>query len=253
MKILACSVQKGGCGKTATVHALGDALARAGRRTLLVDLDPQHTLTSACNAESDPPTMVALLREQATAAACAVELRERLFIIPADIELATVELELSGVMGREAILRRALVKVAPHFDVAIIDTPPSLGLLTINALTAADAVLIPTQPQISDLRGVRLFLGTLDKLRERLNPGLQTLGIVATFHDPRLLHHQDAIELMKQSGLPLLPVTIGRSVKVAEAAASGESVITYAPGNPRSAEYLELTRIVDEWLKSDHD
>jgi chromosome partitioning protein len=249
MKILAVATQKGGVGKSATTQALGVVLANAhGRRTLMVDVDPQSSLTLACGVTAEERSLAEVLDGKAKLGDVLVELDKNLWLAPADIALANTELFLAAQLGRETVLKRALVAAGSRFDVCLIDCPPSLGLLTINALTAADAVLIPTQPQVADLRGVRLFLSTLEKIREVLNPSLETLGIVATFYDNRLLHHRDAIETMKAGGLPLLPVFIGRSVRVAEAAAAGQSVITYEPSNKQTAAYRELAEIVNQWL-----
>jgi chromosome partitioning protein len=153
-------------------------------------------------------------------------------------------------MGRENVLKKALASVGDTFDVALIDCPPSLSLLTVNALTAADAVLIPTQPQAVDLRGLRLFLSTLDNIRQELNPELQTLGILPTFFDSRLTHHKEAIGAMERAGLPLMNVRIGRSVRVAEAAANGETVVTFEPKNPQAQAYRELAEEIHQWLSN---
>jgi len=120
-------------------------------------------------------------------------------------------------------------------------------LLTVNALVAADAVLIPTQPPAADLRGLRLFLETLEKIRAELNPDLETLGILVTFYDNRLNHHKEAVEAMNSAGLNVLPVMVGRSVRVAEAAAHGQPVTTHEPRNPQAEAYRELARTVTKW------
>lgn len=243
---------KGGVGKSATSHALGVALARLGLRTLMIDMDPQSTLTQAAHGtvEDAQKNMVGVIGGRVKAANTLLKIDENLALLPSDIELATMELELVAQMGRENVLKRALKPLHRYFDVAIIDTAPSLGLLAVNALTAGDGVLIPTQPQVADLRGLKLFLGTLDKVRDRLNPDLQTLGVLITFYDGRLIHHRDAIDVLKESDLPLLPIQIGRSIRVAEAAAAGESIITYDPTNKQAIAYQTLAQGVEKWLKS---
>lgn len=257
MRILAIANHKGGVGKSATAQALGVVLAtERARRVLLVDIDPQGSLTGACGVLDAAEHSMAEVLGGAGAGSLPLrdvlrELTPGLWLAPADIALATSELGLVSRMGRENALKRALATVAHDFDVCILDCPPSLGLLTVNALTAADAVLIPTMPQIVDLRGLRLFLATIDQVRQALNPGLAILGILPTFHDKRLSHHKEALELMAQAGLPLLPVTIGRSVRVAEASAFGESVATYEPNNPRAAEYRQLGGEVEKWLNGE--
>jgi chromosome partitioning protein len=179
-----------------------------------------------------------------------LELSDNLYLAPADLALAATELGLVSRMGRENVLKKALASVTDTFDVALVDCPPSLSLLTVNALTAADAVLIPTQPQAVDLRGLRLFLSTLDNIRQELNPELQTLGILPTFFDSRLTHHKEAIGAMERAGLPLMNVRIGRSVRVAEAAANGETVVTFEPKNPQAQAYRELAEEINQWLSS---
>ena len=180
-----------------------------------------------------------------------IELNPNLYLAPADLALAATELGLGSRMGRENVLKKALKPLGLYFDVAIIDCPPSLSLLTVNALTASNAVLIPTQPQVVDLRGLRMFLDTLDNIRQELNPDLETLGILPTFYDRRLIHHREAIEAMEGASLPVLSVKIGRSVRVAEAAASGETVVTYEPKNPQAQAYRELAEIIDQWLRNE--
>jgi chromosome partitioning protein len=155
-------------------------------------------------------------------------------------------------MGRENVLSRALGYVAAGYDLAIIDTPPSLGLLTLNALTAAHWVLVPTQPQAVDLYGLRLFLDTLGQIKQELNPGLQIMGVLITFLDNRLIHHQQAIAAMQKAGLPLMDTRIGRTVRIAEASAAGETVVTYEPGNPQAQAYNKLAEELNEWLEKNN-
>lgn len=258
MNTIAIANHKGGVGKTATVQALGTALAADhGRRVLLVDADPQASLTGACGLEAEAAdASLAEVMGTATPGSLALrdvihELGTRLHLVPADLSLAASELGLVARIGRENVLRQALTAVAGGYDVCLIDCPPSLGLMTVNALTAADAVLIPTQPQIVDLRGLRLFLDTLGQIRQGLNPELETLGILVTFFDRRLIHHRGALETMEAADLPLLPVRIGRSIRVAEAATRGEAVTTYAPRNPQAKAYRRLGEAVEIWL-SEH-
>jgi chromosome partitioning protein len=256
MKTIAIANQKGGTGKSATTHALGAVLAATyGRRVLMVDSDPQSSLTEACATVDATGASLAEVLGGATPGALRlqdvlVELGDDLYLAPADLALAATELGLSSRMGRENVLKKALAPLDAYFDVALIDCPPSLSLLTVNALTAADAVLIPTQPQAVDLRGLSLFLSTLDNIRQELNPELETLGILPTFFDRRLNHHREAIEAMERAGLPVLAVRIGRSVRVAEAAASGETVVTFEPNNPQAQAYRELAEVIDQWLSN---
>lgn len=256
MRTIAIANQKGGTGKSATTHALGAVLAvDHQRRVLLVDIDPQSSLTEACASVDTSGASLAEVLGGATPGTLTLkkiilELSDNLYLAPADLALAATELGLVSRMGRENVLKKALASVGDTFDVALIDCPPSLSLLTVNALTAADAVLIPTQPQAVDLRGLRLFLDTLDNIRQELNPDLETLGILPTFFDRRLTHHKEAIAAMERASLPVMRVRIGRSVRVAEAAASGETVVTYEPNNPQALAYRELAEEINQWLSN---
>lgn len=255
MKTIAVANHKGGVGKSATTHALGAGLAQLGRRVLLVDVDPQSSLTAACGVEENHESLADVLGSvtpgKLSISHILLDVGDGLplHLAPADIALAPNELGMVQRFGRESILQKALAPISRAYDVCLIDCPPSLGMLTVNALKAADAVLIPTQPQISDLRGLRLFLDTIGQIREQINPGLVVLGILVTFMDERFVHHQEALQTMKNSGLPLLEVAIGRSVRVAEAAADGQSVVTYDPTNKQAQNYKQLAKVVDSWLQ----
>lgn len=240
MYTIAIANHKGGVGKTATAHALGAIIAAAGRRVLLIDTDPQGSLTAACGKQAEGRSLAEVLQGEKKARDVILNVAERLDLLPADIALAAAELELIARMNRENQIKRLLTGL--HYDYCLIDCPPSLSILTINALTAADSVLIPTQPQAADLRGLALFMQSLDRIKAELNPALDVLGVVVTFYDSRLNHHQEALAAMQSAGLPVLNTTIGRSVRVAEAMGAGESVITYEPGNKQSAAYIELAK-----------
>jgi chromosome partitioning protein len=246
MKILAIANQKGGAGKTATAHNLAACLADR-RSVLLVDIDPQGSLTNA--VLSDPPTgatLAEVMQGRATAQA-AIHHAGQLDIIPSSVQLAGVELELVNRIGRENVLKRALAPLS--YDICIIDCPPSLSLLTVNALTAAEGVIVPTQPQAQDLRGLSLFIDTLEQVRG-LNPQLDMIGILPTFYDARLNHHKQAIEAMRAAGLPVLNVHIRRSIRIAEAAGLSQSLRQYDPHNPQNESYKKLRKVVTAWLKS---
>jgi chromosome partitioning protein len=255
MIAIAIANQKGGVGKTTSCAALGDLLAQAGRRVLLVDMDPQSSLTSALDISSAQGKSLADViggdrrgNVDITHAIRNVKHdSNQLYILPADIELANCELGLVSRIGREFILQHELKRVASMFDVCLMDCAPSLGLLTVNALTAAAGVIVPTLPAAADLRGVRLFMQTIDQVKQ-LNSGLELIGVLIVQYDPRLLAHAEALETIKAAGLPVIGI-IPRSVRAQEAAAAGQSIITYDPGGKVSEAYKPVSRKVLSWLK----
>ena len=252
MQIIVIANHKGGVGKTATTHALGAGLADSGLKVLMIDLDPQASLSGACGFSGSDPSLADVMGGSEKGAVkipvIIKQLSDNLSLAPSDLSLAGTERGLYQRLGRENVLKRALETVSASFDVCLIDCPPSLSLLTVNALNAADGVLIPTQPAAADLRGLRMFFSTLDDMSE-LNPNLEIVGILPTFYDSRLNHHNAAIETMTGAGLPVLSSRIGRSVKVQEAAGHAESITEYDPQNKRSIEYNQLTEEIIKWLR----
>ncbi len=250
MKVLAIANHKGGVGKTATARALGDIISRQ-YKTLLIDLDPQASLTTSCGIAEAEQNLTAVFGNakpgELPLSKVITPLTDNLALAPSNLDMAAVELGISSRIAREFILADALATVR-GFDLAIIDCPPSLSLLAINALAAADAVLIPVQPMPVDVAALRLFLRTVNEVK-RINPRLSIMGILPTFYDPRLNAHNSALAAMKTAGWPVLPYAIGRSVRVGEAGALGQSIIEYEPGNPQAAAYNELGKAVIQWLE----
>jgi len=227
MQIIAIANHKGGVAKTATAHSLGVLLSE-DRRVLLVDCDPQASLTGACGIPDAPGRSLAEVIGGADPGRLALsdvilELSERLSLVPSDLALAQSERGLMQRLSREAVLKRALATVARSYDLAILDCPPSLGLLVINALVASDGVLIPCQPTATDIRSVQGFLDVVASVQE-INPRLEVVGILPTFYAGHYTSHKAALDAMIRAGLPLLNTRIGRSVRVSEASAIGQAV-----------------------------
>jgi len=242
---------KGGIGKTTTARTLGDILSK-DYRVLLVDLDPQASLTLSCGQAGTAPNLVNVfsMSNRLPLEKVIQSVKENLYLAPGALDLAFTELELISRMGREQLLLQALQPVKKHFDLVLCDCPPSLSLLTINALAASNAVLIPVKPEPLDVAALRLFLGSIDDVREQLNPMLGILGILPTFYDDRLTTHKEGMAAMAAANWPVLPFKITRSVRVSEAPAMGESIITFEPGNKVSGQYIDLAGGIEKWLKS---
>jgi len=247
MTTFAISNQKGGVGKSTSTWVLGAALAERSRSVLLVDLDPQASLSIACGVSAEDRSIAEViggtrpgklaLRE------IVVKLGDGLYLAPSDIALSSSELGLVERMGRENVLKKVLN--GTKFDYILIDCPPSLGILTVNALVAADRVLIPAQPEYLALRGIALFYETLRKVKDALNPDVRVLGILVTFYDSRLNHAKDVIEAMEKHNLPVLPIRVRRSVRFAESSVKHESILTYDERNPSVREYRKLAELID--------
>lgn len=238
MRTIAIANHKGGVGKTATAHTLAVLAAEAGQRVLLVDVDPQSSLTEALGVNAEGSSLAEVLEGDKLARSVLVSVNG-LDLLPADIALSKTERNLVNRNYRESLLSKALAGL--DYDLCIIDCPPSQSLLTVNALVAADQVLIPTLPQVSDLRGLRLFIDTLDDIKPG-NPDLQLLGVLMTFFDNRLVLHREALAMLLEQGVNVLETKIGRSIRVAEAPGFRETIITYEPGNPQAENYRKLAK-----------
>lgn len=245
-RIIAMCNQKGGVGKTTTTINLAASLAKYGRRVLVVDFDPQGALSAGLGIPShDVGTIYDLLLDtkrdvHEVIAASSVD---GLDVIPANIDLSAAEVHLVNEVARETILARVLRQVSSEYDVILIDCQPSLGLLTINALTAAHGVLVPMECEFFALRGVALLIETIDKVRDRLNPTLQLDGLLATMYDGRTLHSREVLERVVDAfGDDVLETVIGRTVKFPDASVAGEAIIQFAPEHAAAQAYLRLAR-----------
>jgi chromosome partitioning protein len=243
-RVIAVANQKGGVAKTTTVHALGTALALAGQRVLLVDLDPQACLTYSCGLDPDnlEASLHDVLLERATARDVLLKL-ERCHLLPATIDLAGSELHLLSRTGREYVLRRSLIPLLDEYDIVLIDCPPSLGILTINGLTAAHEVLIPLQCETLSRRGVGQLLDTIGDVRSYTNENLAVLGAVATMHDARTKLAATVIASVRdEHGIEVLEPPVPKSVRAAEAPSHGRSVVEHAPTSRPAQAYTALAQ-----------
>jgi chromosome partitioning protein len=227
--------QKGGTGKTTTVRTLTDAYRRAGLDVLGVDLDPQGNLSDYFDVPADAsPTMADVLGGHASAADAVHD-----DVLPANLGLAEAELVLSGKMGRELTLRRALQDIKRRYDLVLVDCPPALGLLTVNALVAADHALITSEAEYFSLQGVEQALEVVELARESLHPELDWLGVMLNKADMRLVHSREALQLLRERfGERVFETVVRRSVRYAESAERGVSILDYAPD--LGADYMAL-------------
>ncbi len=246
-RIIALCNQKGGVGKTTSTINLGAALADYGRRVLVVDFDPQGAASVGLgvNPNDLEQTVYTLLMSRDTKFSEAVRPTAipGLDLLPANIDLSAAEVQLVGEVARESVLARVLRSAEDDYDVILIDCQPSLGLLTVNALTAAHGVLIPLACEFFALRGVAMLIETVEKVRDRLNPRLEVDGILATMYDQRTLHSREVLERVREAfGDQLLHTVIARTVKFPDSSVAAEPITTYAPTHPGADAYRQLAR-----------
>ncbi|MGH3744320.1 MAG: ParA family protein [Mycobacteriales bacterium] len=244
-RVIALCNQKGGVGKTTSTINLGAALAEHGRRVLLVDFDPQGALSVGLgvNPGQLDRTIYDLLMEPSLAVD-EVLLKTAVAgmdLLPSNIDLSAAEVQLVNEVAREQTLARTLQQVRPDYDIVLIDCQPSLGLLTVNALTAAQAVIIPLECEYFALRGVALLMQTIDKVRQRLNPQLEVEGVLATMYDARTLHSREVLaRVVEVFGDAVFDTVINRTVRFPETTVAGRPIIDYAPSSPGARAYRDL-------------
>jgi chromosome partitioning protein len=244
-RVIAVANQKGGVAKTTTVASLAAALVELDRRVLVVDLDPQACLTFSLGLDPETVEISAhdVLLGRVSAGMAVTRTAEGIDLLPATIELAGCEAMLLTRTGREYTLRAALEEVRPSYDVILLDCAPSLGVLTINALTAADDVLVPLQCETLSHRGVGQLLDTVHDVQRLTNRGLRVLGVLPTLFDSRTSHAREVLaDITTRYGLDVLEPPIAKSVRFAEAPAAGKSILKTAGRTPGAQAYRELAR-----------
>ena len=244
-RVIAFANQKGGVAKTTTTLNLGVALAEKGHNVLLVDLDPQGNLTMSqgFNPDAIERSMFDVLVHKLPITEI-IEQAE-VAVAVASIDLAGAELALSSMIGRERALEKALLPVREAYDHILIDTPPSLGLLTINAFVAADGVIVPVQCEYLSLRGLVQLQNTLTMIRENLNPNVDIVGILPTMFDKRILHSREAVEILKENfGDLVFNTRIRKTIRYAEAPVKGLSILKYDPTGEAAEAYRDLAKEV---------
>lgn len=248
-RIIALANQKGGVGKTTTTLNLGAALAERGRRVLLVDIDPQSNLTTCLGVNPDAQEYTiyeVLLNPQQGAGFAVQQVRENLYLIPSTLGLAAAELELSGQIGREKLLYKALRPIRDAYDYILIDPPPSLGLFTLNAFSAATEVLVPLQVQILSLKAVGQLYQTIQRVREDINPVLDIGGVLCTMVDRRTsVSELIETKARKTFGSRVYQTTIPHNAQLVKATATGKTILEYDRSCSGAVAYIALAKEVD--------
>jgi chromosome partitioning protein len=258
MRRIAVINQKGGVGKTTTTVNLAAALAAAGKRVCLLDLDPQAHASTHLGFEPDgkAPSLYDVLVAHTPLAAVRREVEPNLTLCPSDINLAAAEVELAGVVGREVLLREALAADGSEYDYVLMDCGPSLGVLTLNALAAADEVFIPLQPHFFALHGLSKLLETTALVARRINPAVKVSGVIICLYDAATKLTQEVVSdlnsFLDQSraanvpwaGAKVFDTKVRRNVKLAECPSHGKSIFAYAPRSPGAADYAALANEV---------
>ncbi len=246
-RVIAVANQKGGVAKTTTVHTVAAALSEIGRRVLVIDLDPQASLTFSLGVDEEPePSMHDVMMQRAGIDEILYE-SDGIDLAPSSIDLAGAEVHLLTRTGREHVLSRALKPMLDRYDFVLIDCPPSLGLLTINGLTAAGEVLVPLQAELLTHRGLTQLLETIGDVRNYTNPTLRVLGAVMTMFDTRTRLGREVVAAIRdEHSVRILEPFIPKSVKVAESPGRNVSVLGHAGTSRAAAAYRELAMAIDE-------
>lgn len=248
-RVFAIANQKGGVGKTTTSINLAACLADAGRRTLVIDLDPQSNTTTGLGVDSHRVglSMYELLVDENVKVSDVVkaEIRPNLSLLPAKVDLYAADIELVYLDQREYRMRRALESIKPDYDFILIDCPPSLGLLTVNALTASDGVILPLQCEYFALEGMQQLLNTIRLVRDRLNPKISLFGVVLTMYDPRTKLGSEVVrEISEHFPKEKFQTIVARNVRLSEAPSFGLTILEHDPRSPGALAYKQLAEEV---------
>jgi len=246
-RTIAVASQKGGVGKTTSTINLAAAFAELGYRVLLIDFDPQAALTlgMGINHQNLGKSVYEALTSPVQLSAAIKEVRPYVNLLPATIDLAGAEADLMGEMGREHVLRRKLEPIKDEYDWILIDCPPSLGLLTINALTAADGVLIPVQTQYLAFRGMQLLLQLVKKIQQFANPNLKVAGLLPTMFDARIIHDREVLDEIRATYPDwLIDIPIKRRSAVADAIVANQSILEFRTNSDVAKSYREVAEVL---------
>jgi chromosome partitioning protein len=250
IEVIAIANQKGGVGKTTTVINLGVALAQMKKKTLLVDVDPQGALSAGLGVNSVGEALTiydAMMDQELSVSRIVYPVQTYLDLIPANNDLAAAEIELIPEIRRELVLRRILEPLNSWYDFILIDCPPSLSLLTVNALCASNGVIIPLQCEYFAMRGIQVLLESINRTQERLNPDLKLLGILATMYSTGTIHAREVLEEVQSAfGDKVFDVIIHKSIRFAEASVANRAIVEYSSQHKGAKAYTKLAKMLVE-------